>query len=213
MLVAPRRSRSQLLGSGSVLYEARVITGYILDAYAETGPSMIPPSAALRALCQQMIAVHDLYIASPNSSDFSVTSNQGCAYKSIGQIDAPTRSLKLAEVAKQLAVLEGLVLGPYAVGDEPSEADVTLYPTLGVLLPYLFERAFGWPCVISAAEHPKLSAWLATVEQLPAAKRIKDEMLPGLRGWETEGRFDPIRAQIKENPELPWSREQIVTKA
>ena len=201
-----------LLGSGRALYEARVITGYILDAYAERGPSMIPPTAEMRALAQQIIAVHDLYIASPNSSDASVTSNQGCAYKPIEQIDAPTRALKLAEVVKQLGVLEGLVVGPYAVGDEPSEADVTLYPTLGVLLPYLFERAFGWPCLLSAAEHPKLSAWLATVEQLPAAVRVKEEMLPGLHGWESSGRFDPIRAQVKDAPELPWSREQLVSK-
>jgi len=202
-----------LLGSGEALYEARVITGYILDAYAGTGPSMIPTSAKLRARAQQIIAVHDLYIASPNSLHPSVTSNQGCAYKSVEQVDAPNRSRKLSEVATQLEVLEGLIIGPYAVGDEPTEADMTLYPTLGVLLPYLVDRVFGWPCLLSSADHPKLSAWLATVEQLPAALRIKQEMLPGLHEWESSGRFDPIRAQIKAAPELPWSRDQLVSKA
>ena len=78
-----------LLGSGKALYEARVVTGYILDAYAGIGPSMIPPTAELRAHAQLIIAVHDMYIASPSSSHPSVTSNQGCAYKSVEQIDAP----------------------------------------------------------------------------------------------------------------------------
>lgn len=194
------------------LYEARVIMGYILDAYAGSGPSMIAPTAEQRALVHQIVAIHDMYIASPNSSDASVTSNQGCAYKSIEQIDAPTRSLKLAEVCKQINVLESLVTGPYAVGDEPTEADMTLYPTLGVLLPYIFGQAFGWSCVLSPAEHPKLSVWLMQVEQLPAAMRIKAEMMPGLQNWETSGKFDPVRAQVKENPELPWSREQLISK-
>ena len=201
-----------ILDSGRALYEARVIMGYILDVYADRGPVMTPPTAELRALGQQIIAVHDMYIASPNASDPSVTSSQGCAYKSVEQIDAPSRSLKLIEVAKQLMVLEGLITGPYAVGDDPSEADMTLYPTIGVLLPYIFGRAFGWPCLLSPAEHPKLTAWLATVEELPAAKRVKAEMLPGLEGWETSGRFDPIRVQIKAAPELPWSREQVASK-
>ena len=141
-----------------------------------------------------------------------LTSNQGCAYKPVQQIDASNRSRKLEEVARQIGVLEGLILGPYAVGDEPTEADIALYPTLGVLLPYIFERAFGWTHLLSPAEHPKLSAWLSIVEMLPAAKRVKAEMLPGLHEWETSGRFEPIRAQIKAAPELPWSREQIFSK-
>lgn len=201
-----------ILDDGKALYESRVITSYILDKFGGVGPSMVAPTAELRAHAQLMVAVHDLYIASPNASDPSVTANQGCCYKSVEQIDAPSRALKLAEIAKQLNVIEGLVIGPFAVGDEPTEADITLYPTLGVFLPYLVGRVFGWPCLTSPESHPKLSAWCAAVESLPAAARIKDEMLPALQQWEANGRFDPIRAQIQAAPELPWRREQLVSK-
>mmetsp|Transcript_33981 Transcript_33981/g.109106 ORF Transcript_33981/g.109106 Transcript_33981/m.109106 type:complete len:101 (-) Transcript_33981:346-648(-) len=64
-----------------------------------------------RARALLLNSIHDVYIASPNSSDPAVTANQGCGYKGVELIDAPARAGKLREVAKQVGVLEGLV-GP-----------------------------------------------------------------------------------------------------
>ena len=82
-----------------------------------------------RARALLLNSIHDLYIASPNSSDPAVTANQGCGYKGVELIDAPARAAKLREVAKQVGVLEGLVVGPYAAGAALTEADCALYPT------------------------------------------------------------------------------------
>ena len=65
-----------------------------------------------RALANLINSVHDLYIASPNSSNPAVTATQGCMYKPVDQIDALTRAAKVAEIDLQLGVLEGLVVGP-----------------------------------------------------------------------------------------------------
>lgn len=83
-----------------------------------------------------------------------MTANQGCGYKGVELIDAPARAAKLREVAKQVGVLEGLVVGPYAAGAALTEADCALYPTLALLLPFCLEHAFGWPTLVGA-EHPR----------------------------------------------------------
>ena len=201
-----------LLPDGSAIYESRVITAYLVDKYAGIGPSLVATTPELRARVALIVSIHDLYIASPNSSNPTVTANQACAYKPVELIDAEARSSKLTEIAKQCNVLEGFIVGPYAVGDEPTEADMTLYPTLGVFLPFLVHAVFGWPSLLEEQAHPNLSAWLASVEQLPAAKRVKEEMLPALQSWETNGRFDPIRTQIAAAPELPWGGSRSLPK-
>ena len=88
--------------------------------------------------------MHDLYIASPNSSNSSVTANQGAMYKSVDVIDGPTRAAKVAELWKQLGVLEGLLVGPYAAGEALSEADFALWPTLSCFCAVMLPRVFGW---------------------------------------------------------------------
>ena len=89
-------------------------------------------------------------------------------YKSVDLIDAPTRAAKVAEIWKQLLVLEGLVCTPYAVGETITEADFTLWPTLACFLPYMMPLVFGWANVMDDEAHfPKLKAWHAAVGALP----------------------------------------------
>ena len=162
-----------------------------------------------RARALLLNSIHDLYIASPNSSDPAVTANQGCGYKGVELIDAPARAAKLREVAKQVGVLEGLVVGPYAAGAALTEADCALYPTLALLLPFCLEHAFGWPTLVGA-EHPRLAKWLAEMEKLPAAQRVRAEVEPALQGWLHAGRFEPIRAQVAAAASLAWDREAVM---
>ena len=70
-----------IMPSGETLFEAKVIMGYLLDVHAGTGPSIGASTPEARARSALIVQVHDLYIASPNSSDPSVTANQGCMYK------------------------------------------------------------------------------------------------------------------------------------
>mmetsp|Transcript_27771 Transcript_27771/g.90559 ORF Transcript_27771/g.90559 Transcript_27771/m.90559 type:complete len:226 (+) Transcript_27771:2-679(+) len=141
-----------LLPDGSALYESRVISAFLADKYRDSGPSLLAETPEARARALLLNSIHDLYIASPNSSDPAVTANQGCGYKGVELIDAPARAAKLREVAKQVGVLEGLVVGPYAAGAALTEADCALYPTLALLLPFCLEHAFGWPTQVAGRD-------------------------------------------------------------
>ena len=112
---------------------------------------------------------------------------------------------QVAELWKQLGVLNGLIIGPYAAGDTLTEADFALWPTLSSFLPFMLPRVFGWGNVMDDETNlPKLKAWHAAVGALPAAQRVKDEVMSALQGWEDSGRFTPIKAQMAAHPELKW---------
>ena len=119
-----------LLPDGTSFYESRVISSYIADRFSHVEPTLQAPTPEKRALANLINSVHDLYIASPNSSNPAVTANQGCMYKGVEQIDVQSRAAKVAELDKQLGVLEGLVVGPYCVGDEITEASAPAASTL-----------------------------------------------------------------------------------
>ena len=231
-----------ILPTGETLYEARVVCAYLLDVYAGIGPPIGAATPEGRARSALITQTHDLYIASPNSSNPSVTATQGCMYKGVELIDGPTRAAKVcetndgrerdpaahtchasaralthfrssalapcrqvAELWKQLGVLEGLVIGPYAAGDTLTEADFALWPTLSSFLPFMLPRVFGWGNVMEDETNlPKLKAWHAAVGALPAAQRVKDEVMSALQGWEDSGKFTPIQAQVAAHPQLKW---------
>lgn len=148
--------------------------------------------------------IHDLYIASPNSSDPSVIANQGVCYKPTDVVDGPSRAAKVAELYKQIGVLESLVVGPYVAGETLTVADLALYPTLGVFLDFLVPKVFGWKALLDPATKPKLIAWCERMESLPAAVKVKAEMLTPLQGWEDSGRLQKVIDQTKEHPTLKW---------
>ena len=194
-----------VLPGGKTLFEAKVVFQYLNDVYGEVGPTVSPGSTPEdRALVALLVQTHDLYIASPNSSDPRVTANQGAMYKSVELIDAESRVGKLAELNKQLDVLESLIVGPFAAGNALSEADMTLWPTLGVFFTFMLPRVFGWAHPLQHEARPKLKAWFAAVGALPAAKKVQDEILASLRGWEDSGKFVPIQQQMEANPSLKW---------
>merc|ERR1719424_944998 len=103
-----------------------------------------PEARALAAMINQ---IHDLYLASANSSDPRVTATQGCMYKPVDVIDAESRASKVGEIAKQLDVLEGLFKGPYCAGEDITEADLALYPTF-LFFTFMLPKVFGWEKVL-----------------------------------------------------------------
>ena len=168
-----------ILEDGFEVFESRVISNYIADRFRDVGPDVIAPTAKQRALVAMINQIHDLYIASPNSSHKTVTATQACMYKPVEQIDGPSRAIKVYEVNKQLNVLEGLIVGPYCVGDQVTEADFAMYPTF-IFFQKLMPLVFGWGCVFE--NRPKLKAWWHKVDELDAAKRVKAEVTEALEG-------------------------------
>ncbi|CAK0801312.1 unnamed protein product [Prorocentrum cordatum] len=188
------------------------ILGYLIDKFVAVGPSVGATSPEGRALAALITQVHDVYIASPNSSDPAVTANQGCMYKGVDLIDAPSRAGKVAEIYKQLDVLESLIKGPYAAGETLTEADFALWPTLACFLRIMMPKVFGWSDVMDDVARPKLRAWHLKVGELPAAQRVKVELTQELQVWENAGKFEPIIQQVKANPDLKWSDFSIGDK-
>lgn len=93
---------------------------------------------------------------------------QACLYR---KFEAPERASMLAQLVKQLDVLEGLCVGPYFAGPEVTAADSALMPTF-VFLTFILPRYFGWSDVFSG--RPKLAAWWVRLQQDAAAKKVRD---------------------------------------
>jgi glutathione S-transferase len=193
-----------ILPTGDVLYEANVVAQYINDKYSDIGPHVGASTPEERARAALLTQVHDLYIASPNSSDPKVTANQGAMYKPVDVIDAASRAGKLAELNKQLDVIEGLLVGPFAAGEQLTLADFTMFPTLGVFFPVMLPLVFGWRNPMDDDARPRLKGWFQKVGALPAAERVRAEISEALASWESSGRFTPIMEQVAANPELQW---------
>ncbi|KAK3289592.1 hypothetical protein CYMTET_2986 [Cymbomonas tetramitiformis] len=175
-----------VLPDGIALPESAVIANYIADKYASSGPSLIPSTQEARATANLATRVHDIYIAS---------GLQGCMYKSM---DIEERAAKIAELAKQLDVLEGIVEGsPYIVGDTPSLADAALFPTF-VFFTYILPSQFGWTDVF--ASRPKLKAWWEHMCKDDCGKRVHGEVLGGLEAWAANDRWNKlgIAEQVKD---------------
>lgn len=76
----------------------------------------------------------------------------------------------LAQLVKQLDVLEGICVGPYVAGPQVTAADSALMPTF-VFLTFILPRYFGWRDVF--AGRPKLAAWWGRMQQDTASKRVR----------------------------------------
>ena len=168
------------LPSGVNLPESEVISQYICHAYAGEGPSLIPQDPEMRAIASLATRIHDTYIVSI----------QGAMYR--GPMDIADRADKIAEIAKQLDVLEGILevrAAPFVAGDAPTFADAALFPTF-VFMEFILPRHFGWADVF--AGRPKLKAWWAAMCADTQCARVKDEVGSALQAWEDGGRFTKV---------------------
>jgi glutathione S-transferase len=92
-------------------------------------------------------------------------------------IDKERRAAELAELVRQLDVLEGLAVGPFLAGSSISSADGALAPTFAFIT-YILPKYFGWADVF--AGRPKLAAWWAAVNADPVASRVGRLLLQGV---------------------------------
>ena len=167
---------------GLALPESEVISQYICHAFAEnSGPELIPEDPETRAICALATRIHDLY----------VVPIQGCMYRA--GYDVKTWADQLAEVVKQLDVIEGVMNlrtdGPFVGGREPSTADAALFPTY-VFIEYILPKHFGWKDVW--AGRPTTAKWFEAMKLDTCGARVYGEVRGGLEAWEENGRWDTV---------------------
>ena len=169
-----------MTADGLALPESEVISQWICDEYSEVGPELKPEDPETRAICALATRIHDVYIVPI----------QGCMYR--GPMDVKTRADQLADVAKQLDVIEGAMSlrdGPFVAGREPSTADAALFPTY-VFIEYILPKHFGWKDVF--AGRPRTAEWWEAMRLDTCGARVYGEIRGGLESWESNGRWQTV---------------------
>eukprot|EP00416_Gambierdiscus_australes_P019441 CAMPEP_0171060630 /NCGR_PEP_ID=MMETSP0766_2-20121228/3953_1 /TAXON_ID=439317 /ORGANISM="Gambierdiscus australes, Strain CAWD 149" /LENGTH=332 /DNA_ID=CAMNT_0011516231 /DNA_START=87 /DNA_END=1085 /DNA_ORIENTATION=- len=190
-------------GDGKAVFESFVILDYLEDKYYLHKPSFRPSTAEARQLMQLMIRCHDLYIASPNCTAPGFSHSQGAMYLSYSWhgasrgMDLPTRAAKLAEIWKQLAWLNGEIIGPYLVGDEITLADLTWFPTT-IFMEFMLPRVFRWPNMFRELEgpFPSIAKWWTRLSEEPAFKKVRQDIYEYWEEMEEQGQFKPILEEM-----------------
>lgn len=165
---------------GLRLPESEVISQYLLDAFAESAPSLTPASVNARACASLAVRIHDVYIAPV----------QGAMYR--GPMDRATRADWIKEIARQMDALEEVCArceGPFVAGDSPSFADAAVFPTL-IFMDFLLPKYFGWKSAFEG--RPALEREYAAMMKDTAGKATYDEVRGGLEAWEAAGRFEKV---------------------
>ena len=168
-----------VLPDGRALPESEVIVGYLLQRFAERGPSLLPVGAEARAFASLAVRLHDVYLGPV----------QGCMYK---EMAAEQRSVQLAELWRQLDVLEGCLAagGPFVAGAERSFADAALYPSF-CFYTHILPRHLGWGGGVFAGR-PRLAAWWAVMGGDAQAAEVGAGIAGGLAKWEEDGRWGKV---------------------
>jgi glutathione S-transferase len=190
------------------LYEAAVIARYLEESYLSSGAAdaltVIPPDAESAAHMELVIRTHDLYLASPNSTQPGNTHTQGCMYLApvggthgaVRSLDRASRASKLKECWTQLDHLETLLVGPHFAGEQRTLADLAVMPTL-VFFDYLAPTVFGWRGPEALFHRrPKLEAWFERERSLSEGRRVEAELRRGLEAKEASGELGEIRDDL-----------------
>ncbi|CAD7927554.1 unnamed protein product [Amoebophrya sp. A120] len=209
-LIIPRSEASV----ESFWFEAQVVLDLLKNKLLAGNPDKIASwnggaagSAEQQAKVRLLIQVHDLYLASPNSTQPGSIATQGCLYK--GDVPLKERSSRAVELNKQLSVLESLLdeSGPYCCGAEITLADLVIYPTFLFLAP-LTEAALGWPAGKVWDGRPKLQKWFGNFEKAnPEVEGICNDVRGFVQNsFLGSGRIAKIREAVEseEGKALPW---------
>lgn len=168
-----------VLASGTCLPESEVICLYLRDvADAAAVGRCTPESAEARANAALATRVHDVYLGPI----------QGAMYR--GPMDRKTRAGQIAEIKRQLDVLEeiaGRTPGDFIAGATRSCADAAIFPTL-IFCDFLLPKYFGW----REAFGPNLRRAYEAMMRDAAGKQTYDEVRGGLEAWEKGGRFEKV---------------------
>jgi len=166
------------LADGSGIPESEVINEYLVEKYADVGPSFLHDAAPeVKARARAVSRFHDMYM----------TTIQGCMYK---KMEAGRRAELIAQLDQQLNILESMCEGPYFTGAEIGLGDAALFPTM-IFCVFSLEGKFGWSSVFQG--RPKLQSWYEMMKGSEGAgTRVYEEVLGGLQKWDSNGRWDTL---------------------
>lgn len=199
----PQGKMPLLVTKEGPIYESDTIARYCMDRFAGKAPSLEGASLAERTLSNAIARHHDMYIQGI----------QGCMYKAVPPFGAfGSRRLALAELGKQLQVLEDLAAsakggGPYiAGGQEPTLGDCTMFPT-AVFLDFMLPK-FDW--TEEEIFGPKLRAWFGFMKGTEVGQRVYTEISSALQKWDANGRWDTIHLAGARDSKPPTLFDKIL---
>lgn len=160
-----------------VLFESQAIASFLLDEF-DLLDAYTHETAQLRARVSMLSAFMDNQLSPLNAALYRA-------------MDSGDRVAKVAELIKQLNVLEQLVdAGPYLVSSKLTLADVNLFG-LFALYVWAGPTFFGFrPNDVAA--RPKLTAWYTTMRSEPAVQKVEEEVHAALQAWLEAGRWEKM---------------------
>lgn len=183
---------------GIALWESEVILQFLLDKYAQHGPSFTLETPEERALCALSTKIFDTYMQPI----------QGCLYRVAES--AEQRASELKVIDENLHTLEDYCSGgEYFCGDSPSSADMSLFPSF-VFFEFMLERHFDWKDW--GYDKPKLKSWYEHLkssggdenEFTKHTRRVYDEIFQALEAWEEGGRWETTGVNAHKKEEYKW---------
>lgn len=177
--------------------ESDTIARYLCTKYADKGPSFLPDDPRSNMIAR----IHDIYI-SPI---------QSCMYKYPPFATFGTRKEAIAELVKQLNIIESYIMdpsnsGPFLCGKDVSLADATLFPTL-VFIEHILPK-FDVPSAIP----PKMASWYANLKVNDLDfKKVYEEIADSLKQWDTSGRWDDMLGAGVRDTDPPTLFDKIIS--
>lgn len=152
LAINPLGKMPTLEEGGRYLAESIVILEYLDEAHPEK--PLLPRDAFDRARVRLLGRITDLYVMTQAAGFFR---NMNPAQRNPAEVDAARQGLN-----KALADLEHFMGGgPYALGDQPTQADCAMLPCLLMMSGVV--AAFGTTDLY--ADRPRLKAWFARMQQ------------------------------------------------
>ena len=154
----PRQKVPVLVHDGFAIWESAAIVEYIEDAFANSGPPLLPATPHARGTARRLVREADEYLA--HAMEQLV--DQILFTKPEAQDPAAIAKGRDAFV-KELAHFERALSGEFFVG-AAGAVDYTVYPIMALALRMEKRKP---DLAVGAAIGPKLAAWMKRVETLP----------------------------------------------
>jgi len=155
----PRHTVPTIVDDGHVLWESLAILEYLDERY-DTGTRLYPGDAKNRARIRRLIQEMEGYLDKEGIDPITheYFGKEGAAPDLERVEKAKTR------LAEELAYFAKEIRGKYIAGDEPSAADLVLYPWYG----YVKRIAFRKPeTKLTELVPPAMKAWAERIEAWP----------------------------------------------
>lgn len=158
----PRHRVPVIVDDGFALYESAAILEYLEDKWPGD-PRIFAADLRQRALQRRMVREADQYFA-----DAMVQLARAVLFTPQEQWSEEQIAAAAAGVKNELALWEAAIAGDYLTGASVSAADCTLYPQVA-----LVQRIGARKPDLAAANlfGPKMRAWAARMESLPATQK------------------------------------------